>query len=142
SDFCPLFAEHDGQGGGRNPVTQFDKDDVETIGLVKFDFLGLRTLTIIDWAVKAINRRGPGTGDQGPGTGDQGPGESEHKRDDHPVLPVPGPQSPISTSARFRWTTQRRTSCSRVATPSLYSSSRLAACASYCGGRSRTGSMT
>src|SRR5690606_26538829 len=56
SDFCPLFAEHDGQGGGRNPVTQFDKDDVETIGLVKFDFLGLRTLTIIDWAVKAINR--------------------------------------------------------------------------------------
>ena len=60
SDFCPLFAEHDGQGRGRNPVTQFDKDDVETIGLVKFDFLGLRTLTIIDWAVKAINaRRGP-----------------------------------------------------------------------------------
>ncbi len=60
SDFCPLFAEHDGQGRGRNPVTQFDKDDVETIGLVKFAFLGLRTLTIIDWAVKAINaRRGP-----------------------------------------------------------------------------------
>ena len=60
SEFCPLFAEHDGQGGGRNPVTQFDKDDVEAIGLVKFDFLGLRTLTIIDWAVKAINRRNPG----------------------------------------------------------------------------------
>ncbi len=57
SDFCPLFAEHDGQGSGKNPVTQFDKDDVETIGLVKFDFLGLRTLTIIDWAVKAINIR-------------------------------------------------------------------------------------
>ncbi len=57
SDFCPLFAEHDGEGAGRNPVTQFDKDDVEAIGLVKFDFLGLRTLTIIDWAVKAINRR-------------------------------------------------------------------------------------
>ena len=57
SDFCPLFAEHDGHGAGRNPVTQFDKDDVETIGLVKFDFLGLRTLTIIDWAVKAINVR-------------------------------------------------------------------------------------
>jgi len=61
SDFCPLFAEHDGHGGGRNPVTQFDKDDVETIGLVKFDFLGLRTLTIIDWAVKAINRGKAGT---------------------------------------------------------------------------------
>ncbi|QDW65761.1 DNA polymerase III subunit alpha [Luteimonas granuli] len=57
SDFCPLFAEHDGEGQGRNPVTQFDKDDVEAIGLVKFDFLGLRTLTIIDWAVKAVNRR-------------------------------------------------------------------------------------
>ena len=57
SDFCPLFAEHDGAGRGRNPVTQFDKDDVEAVGLVKFDFLGLRTLTIIDWAVKAINVR-------------------------------------------------------------------------------------
>ncbi|MDQ3494893.1 MAG: DNA polymerase III subunit alpha [Pseudomonadota bacterium] len=57
SDFCPLHAEHDGQGAGRNPVTQFDKDDVEAVGLVKFDFLGLRTLTIIDWAVKAINAR-------------------------------------------------------------------------------------
>jgi len=57
SDFCPLFAEHDGEGRGRNPVTQFDKDDVEAVGLVKFDFLGLRTLTIIDWAVKAINMR-------------------------------------------------------------------------------------
>ena len=55
--FCPLFAEHDQDGLGRNPVTQFDKDDVEAIGLVKFDFLGLRTLTIIDWAVKAINVR-------------------------------------------------------------------------------------
>ena len=57
SDFCPLFAEHDQGLLGRNPVTQFDKDDVEAVGLVKFDFLGLRTLTIIDWAVKAINVR-------------------------------------------------------------------------------------
>ncbi|HVI24999.1 MAG TPA: DNA polymerase III subunit alpha [Xanthomonadaceae bacterium] len=62
SDFCPLFAEHDEGGRGRNPVTQFDKDDVEAVGLVKFDFLGLRTLTIIDWAVKAINRRETGDG--------------------------------------------------------------------------------
>ena len=38
-------------------VTQFDKDDVEAVGLVKFDFLGLRTLTILDWAVKIINAR-------------------------------------------------------------------------------------
>ncbi|HEY5613473.1 MAG TPA: DNA polymerase III subunit alpha, partial [Lysobacter sp.] len=44
-------------GRGKSPVTQFDKDDVEAVGLVKFDFLGLRTLTIIDWAVKAINKR-------------------------------------------------------------------------------------
>ncbi|MBA3582355.1 MAG: DNA polymerase III subunit alpha [Gammaproteobacteria bacterium] len=52
TDFTPLYCEADGQ----SLVTQLDKDDVESIGLVKFDFLGLRTLTIIDWAVKAINR--------------------------------------------------------------------------------------
>ncbi|MDR7193119.1 DNA polymerase III subunit alpha [Luteimonas terrae] len=63
SDFCPLYAEHDEGNLGRNPVTQFDKDDVETIGLVKFDFLGLRTLTIIDWAVKAINARRAAAGE-------------------------------------------------------------------------------
>jgi DNA polymerase-3 subunit alpha len=51
TDLAPLYCEQGGQG----LVTQFDKDDVEAIGLVKFDFLGLRTLTIIDWAVKAIN---------------------------------------------------------------------------------------
>ncbi|MGY1425217.1 DNA polymerase III subunit alpha [Lysobacter sp. A289] len=64
SDFCPLFAEHDGEGHGKSPVTQFDKDDVEAVGLVKFDFLGLRTLTIIDWAVKAINVRRAKTGEE------------------------------------------------------------------------------
>ena len=53
TDFTPLYCEAD-QGG---LVTQLDKDDVESVGLVKFDFLGLRTLTIIDWALKAINRR-------------------------------------------------------------------------------------
>ncbi|KGM56063.1 DNA polymerase III subunit alpha [Lysobacter daejeonensis GH1-9] len=63
SDFCPLFAEHDGEGRGKSPVTQFDKDDVESVGLVKFDFLGLRTLTIIDWAVKAINKRRTAAGE-------------------------------------------------------------------------------
>ncbi len=51
TDFTPLYCE---QGGG-NLVTQFDKDDVEAVGLVKFDFLGLRTLTIIDWALQTIN---------------------------------------------------------------------------------------
>ena len=53
TDFAPLYCEASGHG----VVTQFDKDDVEAVGLVKFDFLGLRTLTIIDWAVKAINAR-------------------------------------------------------------------------------------
>ncbi|MGH8107014.1 MAG: DNA polymerase III subunit alpha, partial [Arenimonas sp.] len=58
TDFSPLFAEHVGKGEtAKSIVTQFDKDDVEAIGLVKFDFLGLRTLTIIDWAIKAINIR-------------------------------------------------------------------------------------
>ncbi|OAN13989.1 DNA polymerase III subunit alpha [Photobacterium jeanii] len=53
TDFAPLYC--DAEGG--NPVTQFDKNDVETAGLVKFDFLGLRTLTIIDWALGMINPR-------------------------------------------------------------------------------------
>jgi DNA polymerase-3 subunit alpha len=53
TDFTPLYCDETGQ----NLVTQFDKNDVETAGLVKFDFLGLRTLTIIDWAVKMINAR-------------------------------------------------------------------------------------
>lgn len=53
TDFTPLYCEE----GGGSVVTQFDKDDVEAVGLVKFDFLGLRTLTIIDWAVKNINHQ-------------------------------------------------------------------------------------
>jgi len=51
TDFSPLFCEP----GGASLATQYDKDDVEAVGLVKFDFLGLRTLTIIDWTVKAVN---------------------------------------------------------------------------------------
>ncbi|MGY6517962.1 MAG: DNA polymerase III subunit alpha [Lysobacteraceae bacterium] len=58
TDFSPLFAEQAARDGStKGAVTQFDKDDVEAVGLVKFDFLGLRTLTILDWAVKAINAR-------------------------------------------------------------------------------------
>jgi len=53
TDFTPLYCEEDGS----NLVTQFDKDDVEAVGLVKFDFLGLRTLTIIDWALQTINNK-------------------------------------------------------------------------------------
>lgn len=51
TDFMPLYRVADED----NLVSQFDKDDVEAVGLVKFDFLGLRTLTIINWAVQAIN---------------------------------------------------------------------------------------
>ena len=58
AEISPLYAEAPNKlDTHRSVVTQFDKDDVETIGLVKFDFLGLRTLTIIDWAMKAINAR-------------------------------------------------------------------------------------
>jgi len=51
TDFAPLYCE----SAGASVVTQFDKDDVEAAGLVKFDFLGLRTLTIIDHAITTIN---------------------------------------------------------------------------------------
>jgi len=53
TDFTPIYCEQ----GGINVVSQFDKDDVEAVGLVKFDFLGLRTLTIIDWALQTINKQ-------------------------------------------------------------------------------------
>jgi len=55
TDFMPLYREEGDVTG--NVVTQFDKDDVEAVGLVKFDFLGLRTLTIINSAVQTINER-------------------------------------------------------------------------------------
>ena len=51
SDFCPIYNDRQSS----SIMTQYDKDDVEKIGLVKFDFLGLRTLTVIDRAVKSIN---------------------------------------------------------------------------------------
>ncbi|HEX6928241.1 MAG TPA: DNA polymerase III subunit alpha, partial [Gammaproteobacteria bacterium] len=51
SEFTPLYCEQ----GSESTVTQLDKDDVESVGLVKFDFLGLRTLTIIDWAIDNID---------------------------------------------------------------------------------------
>jgi DNA polymerase III subunit alpha len=59
TDFTPLYCEE----GSSTPVTQFDKDDVEAAGLVKFDFLGLRTLTIIDWVVRDINQQRAGSGE-------------------------------------------------------------------------------
>ena len=55
TDFCPLYTQ--GEDGG--VVSQYDKDDVEAVGLVKFDFLGLTTLTILDWAERYIRRLDP-----------------------------------------------------------------------------------
>ncbi len=52
TDFCPLYT----QAGADGVVSQFDKDDVEAVGLVKFDFLGLTTLTILDWTLRYVRR--------------------------------------------------------------------------------------
>ena len=60
TDFSPVYCDESGGG----VVTQFDKNDVEDAGLVKFDFLGLRTLTIIDWAVRMINEEREAGGEQ------------------------------------------------------------------------------
>lgn len=65
--FCPLYTQNmplaengagltDSQAHGGAVVSQYDKDDVEAVGLVKFDFLGLTTLTILDWAERDIRR--------------------------------------------------------------------------------------
>ena len=54
TEFCPLYAAE----GSQNAVSQLDKDDVEAIGLVKFDFLGLTTLTILDWTVRYVAKLG------------------------------------------------------------------------------------
>ena len=54
TDFCPLYAAE----GTANVISQLDKDDVEAVGLVKFDFLGLTTLTILDWAERYVRRLG------------------------------------------------------------------------------------
>ncbi|PIL44415.1 DNA polymerase III subunit alpha [Massilia eurypsychrophila] len=59
TDFCPLYT----QGGDSGVVSQYDKDDVEAVGLVKFDFLGLTTLTILDRAVRYIKQLDPANAD-------------------------------------------------------------------------------
>src|SRR5690625_4615165 len=56
TDYCPLYRQPDLEA---NAVSQYDKDDVEDVGLVKFDFLGLRNLTILDWAVKFVREFNP-----------------------------------------------------------------------------------
>ena len=59
TDFAPLYCDEE----GNNPVTQFDKNDVEDAGLVKFDFLGLRTLTILQWAIEMADAKLARTGE-------------------------------------------------------------------------------
>jgi DNA polymerase-3 subunit alpha len=54
TDFCPLYAAE----GATHVISQLDKDDVEAVGLVKFDFLGLTTLTILDWAERYVKQLG------------------------------------------------------------------------------------
>ncbi|HSF47601.1 MAG TPA: DNA polymerase III subunit alpha, partial [Burkholderiales bacterium] len=63
ADFCPLYRAE----GSAAFMSQFDKDDVEKIGLVKFDFLGLTTLTILDWAVKHVRGQDAGVRSQDQG---------------------------------------------------------------------------
>ncbi len=54
TDYCPLYAAE----GTSHVISQLDKDDVEAVGLVKFDFLGLTTLTVLDWAERYVRRLG------------------------------------------------------------------------------------
>jgi DNA polymerase-3 subunit alpha len=56
TDFCALYAAE----GATHVISQLDKDDVEAVGLVKFDFLGLTTLTILDWATRYVRQLGDG----------------------------------------------------------------------------------
>jgi DNA polymerase-3 subunit alpha len=60
TDFSPMYC----QQGSDSVVSQYDKDDVEAVGLVKFDFLGLRTLTILDMAVEWTNQQRVAVGDE------------------------------------------------------------------------------
>ena len=55
TEYTPVYCENN----GASLVSQYDKDDVEEVGLVKFDFLGLKTLTVIDWAVKNVKKMLP-----------------------------------------------------------------------------------
>lgn len=58
TDFCPLYSQDENPD---NVISQFDKKDVENVGLVKFDFLGLTTLTILEFAMRFIRQLDPNT---------------------------------------------------------------------------------
>ncbi len=90
TDFCPIYCAD----SGNSAVSQLDKDDVEKIGLVKFDFLGLRTLTILDWTVRYIRLRDSGGGEQQSGhtqTGADQPGISNFELFSLEDLPLDDP---------------------------------------------------
>ncbi len=90
TDFCPLYsAENVLAGEDGKAVSQFDKDDVEAIGLVKFDFLGLRTLTILDWAMRHVKR----LRDAGCRTQDAGSKAGEQSVSSNPESRIPNPES-------------------------------------------------
>ena len=92
TDFCPLYCADSSD----STVSQYDKDDVEAVGLVKFDFLGLRTLTIIDWAVKYVNELEKGEEGRGKGEAAAQPVKGEGNDLAAPPLPFPLPTSPFS----------------------------------------------
>jgi DNA polymerase-3 subunit alpha len=73
TDFCPVYCTDAGDA----VISQLDKDDVEKIGLVKFDFLGLRTLTILDWTVRYIRQRNTGPAALAAGGENQQAGEPD-----------------------------------------------------------------
>ncbi|MDO8292394.1 MAG: DNA polymerase III subunit alpha [Gallionella sp.] len=97
TDFCPLYCAD----SSTSVVSQFDKDDVEAIGLVKFDFLGLRTLTILDWAMRHVRRlqeqeAGSRSQEAGLRSEDRGASEKQERGAQSAVLTqssIPAPQS-------------------------------------------------
>ena len=92
TDFCPLYCAD----SSTSVVSQFDKDDVEAIGLVKFDFLGLRTLTILDWAMKHVRRlqkHEAGSGNQEAGSRSEDRGSSERQGTGLTQSTIHNPQS-------------------------------------------------
>jgi len=103
TDFCPLYVAD----GSDAAVSQYDKDDVEAVGLVKFDFLGLTTLTILDWTLRYIKRM---SAERGPSVGEGG-GRTDEKLesfDDLANIPLDDPAaykifSSANTSAVFQF---------------------------------------
>ena len=101
TDFCPLYQ----QPGSASAVSQFAKDDVEAIGLVKFDFLGLATLTILELAKDFIRARRP-----------------EHAQFDYDKLPLDDPKvyklfSEARTEAVFQFESRGMQGMLREARP-------------------------